>query len=415
MRLFATLAPRSILGLVVGYTVLALACGEQGSSKPQSGTGGAGTGGAFGAGGASTAQPDAALTTGTGGTGTGNTTQGSGGTTTTTGSDAAKPSTGGATGTGGLTASGGAGSSQPGSGGTTAVIGTDAGPPATGGRPGTGGLTASGGRSGSAGAGGGSGGSGSGGSSGSSAPVPSAGCGKTPPASNRYTIDVGGTSREYILKVPDGYDPNHAYRLIFGFHGAKYDDNWVATGIAPDGGTPLSGPYFGIESESAGSAIFVAPQANPTWSSSDLAFVDAMVALFESQLCVDKSRIFSVGFSMGAIMTITLGCNRSDVFRGIAPMSGSLPSPCPTGQHIAYWASHGTNDTTIPIANGEAARDEFVKRNHCGTQTSAADANNCVTYQGCDQGYPVTWCTFSGVHEPAPFAGPEIWQFISPL
>ena len=415
MRLFATLAPRSILGLVVGYTVLALACGEQGSSKPQSGTGGAGTGGAFGAGGASTAQPDAALTTGTGGTGTGNTTQGSGGTTTTTGSDAAKPSTGGATGTGGLTASGGAGSSQPGSGGTTAVIGTDAGPPATGGRPGTGGLTASGGRSGSAGAGGGSGGSGSGGSSGSSAPVPSAGCGKTPPASNRYTIDVGGTSREYILKVPDGYDPNHAYRLIFGFHGAKYDDNWVATGIAPDGGTPLSGPYFGIESESAGSAIFVAPQASPTWGSSDLAFVDAMLALFESQLCVDKSRIFSVGFSMGAIMTITLGCNRSDVFRGIAPMSGSLPSPCPTGQHIAYWASHGTNDTTIPIANGEAARDEFVKRNHCGTQTSAADANNCVTYSGCDQGYPVTWCTFSGVHEPAPFAGPEIWQFLSPL
>ena len=295
------------------------------------------------------------------------------------------------------------------------MIGTDAGPPATGGRPGTGGLTASGGRSGSAGAGGGSGGSGSGGSSGSSAPVPSAGCGKTPPASNRYTIDVGGTSREYILKVPDGYDPNHAYRLIFGFHGAKYDDNWVATGIAPDGGTPLSGPYFGIESESAGSAIFVAPQASPTWGSSDLAFVDAMLALFESQLCVDKSRIFSVGFSMGAIMTITLGCNRSDVFRGIAPMSGSLPSPCPTGQHIAYWASHGTNDTTIPIANGEAARDEFVKRNHCGTQTSAADANNCVTYQGCDQGYPVTWCTFSGVHEPAPFAGPEIWQFISPL
>jgi poly(3-hydroxybutyrate) depolymerase len=377
MRPFATLAPRSILGLVVGYTVLALACRGQGSSKPQSGTGGAETGGASGAGGASTAQPDAALTTGTGGTGTGGTAQGSGGTTTTAGPDAAKPATGGATGTGGLAAGGG--------------------------------------RSGSGGAGGDSGGSGSGGSSASSAPVPSAGCGKTPPASNRYTIDVGGTSREYILKVPDGYDANHAYRLIFGFHGAKYDDNWVATGIAPDGGTPLSGPYFGIESEAAGSAIFVAPQANPTWSSSDLAFVDAMVALFESQLCVDKSRVFSVGFSMGAIMTITLGCNRSDVFRGIAPMSGSLPSPCPTGQHIAYWASHGTNDTTIPIANGEAARDEFVTRNRCGAQTSAADANNCVTYSGCDQGYPVTWCTFSGVHEPAPFAGPEIWQFLSPL
>jgi poly(3-hydroxybutyrate) depolymerase len=414
MRPFATIAHRSIFSLAVGCTVFALACGGQGSSKPQSGTGGAGTGDTSGTGGAGTAQPDAAITTSTGGS-----PPGSGGTTTTAGPDAAKLATGGATGTSGLAASGGAGGTQPGSGGTTAVTSVDAGSPATGGRTGTGGLAAGGGRSGGGGQSTGgappaSGGTGGGGGT-SSTPVPSPGCGKTPPASNRYTIDVGGTSREYILKVPDGYDPNHAYRLIFGFHGAKYDDNWVATGKAPDGGTPLSGPYFGIESEAAGSAVFVAPQANPTWSSSDLAFVDAMLALFESQLCIDKSRIFSVGFSMGAIMTITLGCNRSDVFRGIAPMSGSLPSPCPTGQHIAYWASHGTNDTTIPIANGQAARDEFVKRNHCGTQTSAADANHCVTYQGCDQGYPVTWCTFTGVHEPAPFAGPEIWQFIAPL
>jgi poly(3-hydroxybutyrate) depolymerase len=120
-------------------------------------------------------------------------------------------------------------------------------------------------------------------------------------------------------------------------------------------------------------------------------------------------------------MTIRIACARSDVFRGVAPMSGSLPSPCPTGQHIAYWASHATNDQTIPQSQGQAARDEFVKRNHCGTQTSAPDANNCITYQNCDQGYPVTWCSFTGTssgqngHEPAPFAGPAIWQFIAPL
>jgi poly(3-hydroxybutyrate) depolymerase len=240
-------------------------------------------------------------------------------------------------------------------------------------------------------------------------------------ADGRQNISVGGTSREFILKLPANYDNNRPYRLLFGFHGAKYSDDWVATGVAPANGVALSGPFFGIESESAGSTIFVAPQAASSWGENDLTFVDTMLAKFEDQLCIDKSRIFSVGFSMGAIMTIRIACARSDVFRGVAPMSGSLPSPCPTGQHIAYWASHATNDQTISPTEGQKARDEFVKRNHCGTETSAPDANNCITYQGCDQGYPVTWCTFTGTssgqngHEPAPFAGPAIWRFIAPL
>jgi polyhydroxybutyrate depolymerase len=417
----------------------AAACGSSGPGPTQAGNGGAGAGGVAATGGATTSATDAAIPPGSGGSGAG----GAAGGTTTAKSDASVPSSGGVTGAGGATS--GAGGTQTGAGGATTATGTGGVQAGTAGATGAGGSNG-GGRSGSGGAGpgaggttggttagaggapsnggggggkdagaGGSTGTATGGSAGSAGAVPSAGCGKAAPTTGRQTITVGGTAREFILKLPAAYDNTHPYRLIFGFHGAKYNDDWVATGIAPDGGTNLSGPWFGLESESAGSAIFVAPQANPTWGSSDLAFVDAMLAQFEAQLCIDQSRIFSVGFSMGAIMTITLGCNRPDVFRAIAPMSGSLPNPCPTGQHIAYFATHGTNDTTIPIANGEAARDEFVKRNHCGSQTSAPDGNNCVTYQGCDAGYPVIWCTFPGVHEPAPFAGPEIWQFLSPL
>jgi len=81
---------------------------------------------------------------------------------------------------------------------------------------------------------------------------------------------------------------------------------------------------------------------------------------------------------------------------------------------IAYWSSHGTDDTTINISNGRAARDEFAKRNGCSTDDPQPIGNDgCVAYQGCDEGYPVNWCEFEGIHEPPPFSGPEIWGFLS--
>jgi hypothetical protein len=324
-----------------------------------------------------------------------------------------------------LAGCGGAGGAS-GSGGAAGTISTTgAAGSATGGTAGTAGDAAGGAAGGSPGATGGGAGAGSGGSGGSlgatggmggtagtgaGAPRPSFGCGSAnPPASGTYMITVGGTPREYILTLPDGYDGSHPYRLVLAFHGHMYTAQSVA-----DGGPPGSGPYYGIQSESGNSTIFVAPQAiGSGWSSSDLDFVNAMVVQFEAQLCVDEARIFATGFSMGAIMTITIGCGEGDMFRAIAAMSGEISGTCSGSHPIAYWASHGMSDPTIAFANGEAARDKFVAIDQCSSTTSAADANGCVAYQGCTAGDPVVWCPFDGVHEPPPFAGPAIWSFLS--
>ena len=394
--------------LVAWAFALGPACSSSGNHQPQTGSGGT-TGPATGSGGATstgTASGGATGSPGSGGiTGSGGSTatggHGSGGTTTT------------GTASGGASGNGGAGGGPAASGGATASGGAagraSSGGASAGGRPGSGGAAA-GGVSGGGGARPGSGGTSGGG--GASMPAsPSAGCNSAmPQMSGRFNITVSGASREYILKLPDNYDATHPYRLMFGWHGRMYDDNWVA-----DGGAPLTGPFFGVEGMANGSTIFVAPQAaGQGWANSDLAFADAMLAKFEAELCIDKNRVFSAGFSAGAMMTVTLGCARGDVFRGIAVMSGSTQLGCATGTHpVAYWASHGTMDTTVPIASGEAARDEFAKRNHCGTQTMTVDPMGCTLFLGCDAGYPVTFCTFDGVHEPAPFAGVGIWGFIS--
>ena len=371
---------------------LLVACGGSASTDGgQGGLGGSGQGGSS--------------TPGNGGT------TGGGGTTATAGA-------GGSVGSGGIA---GSASGSAGSGGGSVAGGTGA--AGRGGSGGSGGSppggaagTSAAGRGGNAGSASGSGGSGTGVAGVGGGAMPSAGCGMAnPPASGRYTIDVSGTAREYIIKMPAGYNKTRPYRLIFAFHGAMYDAASVDAGGAPS----PSGPYYGIEPLAGGSAIFVAPDAfssSDRWANSngrDVAFVNAMITRFESQLCIDQSRIFATGFSVGAMMTISLGCTEPDQFRAIAPMSGQLRGTCSPSAPLAYWASHGLQDTTITPTNGEMARDVFRTRNGCTINTMPGDRAGCVDYQGCSAGHPVTWCSFTGTHMPPPFSGEAIWAFFS--
>jgi hypothetical protein len=389
MRTPATIAYRPVAVLALG-ALLSFACGNEAKDSDPGGAGsnGAGSGNASASGGTS-----------------------SGGTTGTTGGSAG-------TSNGGSNPSGGTGNGGTDGGSGATPSGGDAGTTNTGGNSGS----SNGGNAGSSNGGsgmGGSSGSGGGGTAGNAgnggaAGTPSAGCraGGTPPASGTFMIDVGGTMREYILKMPAGYDPMRPYRLIFAFHGGMYDAESV-----DQGGPPGSGPYYGIEALAGGSAIFVAPQAlSGSWTNQagrDVAYVMAMVTRFKAELCVDESRIFATGFSFGGIMTINLGCTNTGTFRAIAPMSANIRDTCDGDQRVAYWSSHGTNDPTIMIATGRTARDEFIGRNGCEMTTMPGDRSGCVNYQGCDAGFPVTWCEFTGVHEPAPFAGEAIWAFFS--
>jgi polyhydroxybutyrate depolymerase len=246
---------------------------------------------------------------------------------------------------------------------------------------------------------------------------PSAGCGATAPPAGDATIDVMSKSREYILTLPKTYDPAKPYKLVFAWHGLGGTAAQIAKG------------YYGLQTQANDSTIFVAGQglqtsnsvgSGPGWANvggEDVAFVKALYALLQSQLCIDENRVFSVGMSYGGIMSDTLGCQMGDVFRAIAPMSGSGPGyggrgPTCVGD-VAVWMSHGDNDTTVPTASGEASRDYWAMANHCQMQTAPVDPSPCVAYVGCDPGRPVTWCEFAGGHTIPPFASKAIWTFFS--
>jgi polyhydroxybutyrate depolymerase len=378
---------------------LIMGCGTSSSPTPGTGPVGGATGGGT-SGGATTGG-----TTSAGATSGGTTMGGAssfGGVATTGGS---MPAGGRSLGEGGTATAGTATS-----GGTKAaggVTSTSGGAKAAGGVP-SAGATASGGSSDA-----GRGGAASGGSGGTGT---SPGCGSTLTTSScsmkgtTCSLDIAGMPRTYYVQLPKTYDPSIPYRLIFQFH--------------PWGGTAEQALGMYRISSSIPDAIYVTPQGleagdnGPGWANTngqDIAFTKAMLSDVETKYCVDTARVFSVGFSYGGMMSFALGCEMANVFRAIAPMSGALysdPSCKGTGPAIAVWGSHGTNDQVVPIANGRAARDKMLLQNHCGTQTVPIDPSPCVSYQGCDPGYPVTWCEWDGPHNIPSFGSSAIAAFL---
>nr|WP_229830025.1 cellulose binding domain-containing protein [Actinoplanes ianthinogenes] len=260
-----------------------------------------------------------------------------------------------------------------------------------------------------------------------SAAATTAGCGKAPTlSSGTRTIQSGGQNRSYILRVPDGYDRNRPYKLIFAFHWL----NGTAANVA-------SGGYYGLQTRSNNSAILVAPQGiDNGWANTggrDLTLVDNLTTLIEGDLCVDTSQLFATGWSYGGAMSYAVACARPTVFRAVAVLSGANLSGCSGGtQPVAYLGIHGIHDSVLDISLGRSLRDTFVRNNGCAAQNPPEPARGSLThiatsYTGCRAGYPVRWAAFDGDHTPEPvdgststsgartWVGDEIWSFFSQL
>jgi poly(3-hydroxybutyrate) depolymerase len=431
--------------LAFGLSMGLIGCGGSSTGTP-SGSGGATSTGGTGSGGSST-----------GGSGTGG--SGSGGMTATGGTASGGHASGGVTATGGTatggTATGGTASGGA-AGGSNGGGGKAAGGSATGGKA-TGGGTAVGGRSGTGGAAGGSGNTG--------APKPSAGCGKTdglktlttggssvagaPSTSMRLKgVMSGGKSRLAILDVPADYDATKPYRLIFSWRQLGGSDTGNATGLHPAGDGPNFDAehyaYFGLRREALNAkqpAIFIAPDTDPAgalWDyNKDNVYFDDLLKLLTDNLCIDENRVFTTGFSYGAMMSFGLSNGKASKLRAAVTMAPSQFGPSAASGPIAYMSTTGMSDTTCAWGNatsgGEGCVMTHAKANGCTIPSSFPTAAKgskkyvCYDFEGCMAGYPVKVCTFDGPHTPSSvddgtqigedglkaFIPPLAWQFIS--
>ncbi|KAK8114344.1 uncharacterized protein PG998_001168 [Apiospora kogelbergensis] len=217
----------------------------------------------------------------------------------------------------------------------------------------------------------------------------SSGCGVAPPIplgqrhnATLSSADLAINNRTFMYWLPPNYNPAKPNPLILSFHGGGVNGDRQADQdsfadpffnqdhvvVYPQG---LVAGAAGVEPITVWQGIRLLPCY---WD--DVAFVLALLDHLERELlCIDPTRVYAAGKSMGGGLSDILACDaRSSArFAAIAPVAGSywarldprlcstpdsaaaVPVPACPGKRacpMPVMAFHGRNDTTAPIGGG---------------------------------------------------------------
>jgi polyhydroxybutyrate depolymerase len=251
------------------------------------------------------------------------------------------------------------------------------------------------------------------------------------PGETTESVQVGGTTRTFILHVPRSYTGQTPVPLVLDFHG-------ILTSAAFQ--RSISG--FAELSETEGFIVAFPEGIDTAWNVGvcctsstavdDLGFARAIVARLSEQGCIDKKRVHSTGYSMGGGMTIFLACNAADLFASVAYSAFDLmpdaDEPCHPSRPIPELAFRGTADPIVPYAgavdtippNGNPNLVTFIGAEANLTKWSMLDGctgtveqagGGCEYYRQCSGGAEVGLCTIQGGgHDPMDAAAG--WAFL---
>ena len=172
------------------------------------------------------------------------------------------------------------------------------------------------------------------------------------------TPTIQGRKRTAIVHVPAGYTTTPV-PLVVNMHGSQSTafEQEVLTGmdatadadtfivVYPQAAIPAgSGFEWNVPGQPLVGGVPV-----PKGSPNDVSFIEKLVDSLEQRYCIDKNRLFATGFSGGARMASQLGCDASQTFAAVAPVSGlRFPSPCPSTRAVPVVSFHGTADPVDP-------------------------------------------------------------------
>jgi polyhydroxybutyrate depolymerase len=219
-------------------------------------------------------------------------------------------------------------------------------------------------------------------------------------AQENRTVQVNGTTREYIIDIPSNYDGTSPFGLILCFHGL----GGTASGTRPF----VRFHTFGSQD----SFITVYPQglddiASPLapgdtttgWkfdllNNRDVGFVDVLLDSLENEFNIHPDKIFATGISNGGYFSDLLGCFIGDRLAAIAPVIGGYAwlNFCTLSNPLPVFRLGTTEDEIVSIDHLRGATQYWV--NHNGCNATPVQEGMCQNYSGCEGGAEVVHCEF---------------------
>jgi len=161
------------------------------------------------------------------------------------------------------------------------------------------------------------------------------------------SLVVGDQVRSYRLGVPRRYRSASATPLILLFHGSG--SNALQTSIYTQ--MPKRGSQAGFLVATPDAIDENWQLSAPDAHSDDLVFVAALIRSLSDRYCVDRSRIFAAGISLGSEFAAIVACSSTDRIAAIGLVAAEfVPRPC-TGP-MPVVAFHGTADPLVPYQSG---------------------------------------------------------------
>lgn len=178
------------------------------------------------------------------------------------------------------------------------------------------------------------------------------------------TYVSNGVARQYILYVPENLPQNAP--LVIGMHGYTsspwvFKNNFGWDELADTNKFIMCYPQGSIV-ESSGYSHWNAQL--PISTVDDVGFLSGLALYLAREYQLDKNRIFATGFSNGGYMAYTLACERPDVFRAVASVSGLISEQTyknynPNDLTPENWLEYSHN-APVPICHIHGTSDRVV-------------------------------------------------------